>query len=166
MNNVFLKLSIIVCLLFAIGFVVAKKNSSSCGDECVTDSTVKESCSSCAGCAAGGCGDKKVNLDDIDLLSDLAEEGLPKMIDFGKNECIPCKMMEPVLESMRKNYAGKLEVEFINTELDPASVEKFNIRGIPCQVFLDEAGNEIFRNVGFLPEEDIMAKWKEFGFEF
>ena len=39
---------------------------------------------------------------------------LPKLLDLGAGKCIPCKMMAPILEEMKKEYAGTLEVEFID----------------------------------------------------
>ena len=30
--------------------------------------------------------------------------GVPKLIDLGSTECIPCKLMWPILEEMKKEY--------------------------------------------------------------
>ena len=172
--NIFLKFSIIVCLLFAIGYVVANKNHSSCGEDCANGTlAVKEGCDSCGGCPSGGC-DKEMSINkSSDTLvvtgentSQAASEvKLPKLIDFGKSECIPCKMMEPVLESLKENYSDMLQVEFINTELDPEAVKEYGITGIPTQIFFDAEGNELYRNLGYIPEEKILIKWKELGIE-
>ena len=35
---------------------------------------------------------------------------LPKLIDLGADKCIPCKMMAPILEGLKKEYAGKMDV--------------------------------------------------------
>lgn len=34
---------------------------------------------------------------------------------------------------------------------------------IPTQIFFDAQGNELYRHVGFIGKEDILAKWKELG---
>ena len=39
---------------------------------------------------------------------------LPKLIDLGASKCIPCKKMAPILEEVKKEYAGILDVEFID----------------------------------------------------
>lgn len=44
---------------------------------------------------------------------------LPKLLDLGATKCIPCKMMAPILEEMKKDYEGRLEVEFIDVWLNP-----------------------------------------------
>ena len=173
--NIFLKLSIILCLLFAIGFVVAKKQPS-CGDscsDCQIDSANKSGCStagdstsadSCSAKDEESC-TKACDGCDKGAVQDVEGLQLPKMIDFGKNECIPCKMMEPVLERLKENYSGKFKVEFINIAESPETIDEYGLTGIPTQIFFDAEGKELFRNVGFLPEEDILEKWKELGVE-
>src|ERR1039457_6081778 len=39
---------------------------------------------------------------------------LPKLVDLGAGKCIPCKKMAPILEELKKEYAGKMEVEFVD----------------------------------------------------
>jgi len=89
--------------------------------------------------------------------------GLPRMIELGSVSCIPCKMMAPILEELRKEYAGKLQADFIDVNQDRDAARKFGIRVIPTQVFLDAGGKELFRHEGFFPKEEILAKWNELG---
>lgn len=44
-------------------------------------------------------------------------QGLPRLLDVGSHSCIPCKLMAPVLEDLKRDYSGKLIVEFVDTEL-------------------------------------------------
>jgi len=92
-----------------------------------------------------------------------AEKRLPKLLDLGATSCIPCKMMAPILEEMKKDYASVLDVEFIDVWKDPPAGKKYGIQQIPTQIFFDAEGKERFRHVGFLGKEDILAKWKELG---
>jgi thioredoxin 1 len=92
-----------------------------------------------------------------------AATGLPRLVDLGAGKCIPCKMMAPILEELKKTYAGKLDVVFIDVWEKPDEAKKFNINLIPTQLFYDASGKEIFRHQGFLSKEDILAKWKELG---
>ncbi len=88
---------------------------------------------------------------------------LPKLVDLGAGECIPCKKMAPILEEMKKTYAGKLDVEFIDVWETPDAGTKYGIRAIPTQIFFSAEGKELFRHEGFLSMEDILAKWRDFG---
>ena len=92
-----------------------------------------------------------------------AGNGLPALIDLGAGECIPCKMMAPILEELKKEYAGRLEVQFIDVWKYPDEAGKYGIKLIPTQIFRDASGSELFRHEGFYSKEDILAKWKEFG---
>jgi thioredoxin 1 len=91
--------------------------------------------------------------------------GLPRLVDLGATKCIPCKMMAPILEDLKKAYVGKLDVQFIDVWEDPDAGKKYEINLIPTQIFLDAEGKELFRHEGFFSKEEILAKWKEFGVE-
>ncbi len=91
-------------------------------------------------------------------------EKLPRLVDLGAGKCIPCKMMAPILEELKKTYAGKLDVQFIDVWVNPDEAPKYGIQIIPTQIFFDPGGKEMFRHEGFLSREDILAKWKELGF--
>lgn len=88
---------------------------------------------------------------------------LPKLLDLGAGKCIPCKMMAPILESMKKEYAGTMDVEFIDVWQTPDAGKAFGIEMIPTQIFYDASGKELFRHTGFYGKEDILGKWKELG---
>ena len=90
---------------------------------------------------------------------------LPKLLDLGAGKCIPCKMMAPILEQMKTEYAGKLEVEFIDVWRNPDAAKQYGIEVIPTQIFYDPTDKELFRHIGFFSKDDILAKWKELGMD-
>jgi len=92
-------------------------------------------------------------------------KGMPTLVDLGATTCVPCKMMEPVLEKVKKKYAGKAAVIFIDVRKHYEQVKRFGIRAIPTQVFYDRDGREIFRHVGFYSEKDIDAQFKKMGIQ-
>ncbi len=93
------------------------------------------------------------------------KQKIPRLLDLGANKCIPCKMMKPILEELKTAYAGKLEVVFIDVWENEAAANQYGIESIPTQIFFNEAGKELYRHIGFMAKEDILAKWKELGFE-
>ncbi len=95
-----------------------------------------------------------------------AHVGLPKLMDLGADKCIPCKKMAPILEAMRKDYAGQLDVVFIDVWKNHQAAEQHHIRLIPTQIFFDAQGHELYRHEGFFSREDILDKWKELGHVF
>lgn len=88
---------------------------------------------------------------------------LPKLLDLGADKCIPCRMMAPILEQLKKEYAGRLEVEFIDVWKNPEAGKRHGIQMIPTQIFYDTEGRERARHVGFISKEDILAKFRELG---
>jgi thioredoxin 1 len=78
-------------------------------------------------------------------------------IELGSVNCIPCKMMQPVMKNIETKYGGLVEVIFYDvwTQEQRQYAEKYGIRVIPTQVFLDENGKEFHRHEGFYPEEEI-----------
>ena len=75
-------------------------------------------------------------------------------------------MMAPILEQLKKEYKGKFDIVFYDVWKDPAPAEKYRIRGIPTQIFLDETGKELYRHAGYFSKEQILNKWKELGYDF
>ena len=76
-------------------------------------------------------------------------------IELGSVSCIPCNKMQPIMKSIETRYAGLVKVVFHDVMKDKAPAEKYRIKLIPTQVFLDASGKEITRHEGFFPEEEI-----------
>ena len=80
---------------------------------------------------------------------------LPRLVDLGAGKCIPCKKMAPILEELKKDYAGIIDIVFVDVWKDPNAAKPYKIRLIPTQVFYDKAGKEVFRHEGFFSREEI-----------
>ncbi|PIU82941.1 MAG: thioredoxin [Elusimicrobia bacterium CG06_land_8_20_14_3_00_38_11] len=79
-------------------------------------------------------------------------------VELGSVGCIPCKMMQPVMKEIEEKYKGQVKVVFYDVWTSEGSpyAEKYRIRVIPTQVFLDENGKEFFRHEGFFPKEELV----------
>jgi thioredoxin 1 len=98
----------------------------------------------------------------------VARTGVPKLIDLGSKECIPCKLMAPILEEMKKDLAGKLQVEFTDVGLKEnlPLAKQYGVKLIPTQVFLDADGKELWRHEGYISRYGILDKFRELGYAF
>lgn len=78
-------------------------------------------------------------------------------LELGSVKCIPCKMMQPVMDEIEKDYVGKVKVVFhdVWTAEGKPYGKKYAIKGIPTQIFLDKTGKEFFRHTGFFPKKEI-----------
>lgn len=90
---------------------------------------------------------------------------LPRLVDLGADRCVPCKAMAPILASLRTEYAGQFEVQFIDVWKNPGAGEPYRIFGIPTQIFFDAAGRELYRHSGFFSKDEILATWKRLGYD-
>jgi thioredoxin 1 len=79
-------------------------------------------------------------------------------VELGSVNCVPCKMMQPVMKDIENKYQGQVKVIFYDVwkEENRLYAEKYKIRAIPTQVFLDKNGREFFRHEGFYPTEEII----------
>ncbi|MCX5852319.1 MAG: thioredoxin family protein [Deltaproteobacteria bacterium] len=89
--------------------------------------------------------------------------GMVTMVDLGANKCIPCKMMAPVIEELKKEYAGRASIVFIDVWERREQAQRFGIRGIPTQIFYDKNGKEAGRHVGYFDKKSIVQIFEQLG---
>lgn len=89
--------------------------------------------------------------------------GKPVLVDFGANSCIPCRQMRPILKELEKEYGGKATILVIDVYKYQSLARDYQIQLIPTLVFFDAKGKEVFRHLGALEKEKIVAKLKEIG---
>ena len=73
--------------------------------------------------------------------------------------------MGPVVDALREQTQGTLDVVFIDVDIDRSAIETYKMRIKPTQVFLSADGKEIFRHEGYISLNDILEKWKELGID-
>jgi len=93
-----------------------------------------------------------------------ADSNLPRLLDLGSHTCTPCRMMVPELDALSYEYAGVVNVEFIDVNENPNAAEPYGIRLIPTQIIFDADGNELFRHEGYMSREDMAAQLLEFDY--
>ena len=104
------------------------------------------------------------NAGDVDsVLTKAKKEGKVVMLELGSVGCIPCEQMKPVMERLRNNYKGKLEVIFVDVRRYRQTGQRFKVFMIPTQVFLDRNGKEFHRHLGFYEYEEIVPVLKKEG---
>lgn len=101
--------------------------------------------------AAEGTADYPLKITAVNLET-IKAYGVPTVVDFGSDSCIPCKEMAPVLETLNAEWQGKAAVQFIDVWKYSDGVEDFPIQVIPTQVFFNADGSP------FVPSESLQKQ--------
>ena len=94
--------------------------------------------------------DHPVHVDDAALTELVRTSTVPVLVDFYADWCGPCRLMAPVLDQIARQHAGEVVVAKLDTDRNPATAERFGIRGIPTMI-LFRNGREFRRQVGAVP---------------
>lgn len=93
------------------------------------------------------------------------EEFKVTFVELGSVNCVPCKMMQPIMKEIEKEYPTQVKVVFHDVWTQKGKIDgaKYKIKVIPTQVFLDSLGKEYFRHEGFFPKEELVKILKQKG---
>jgi thioredoxin len=89
------------------------------------------------------------------------EGELPCIVDFYADWCAPCKMVDPILKELAKEYEGKIVIYKINTDNERELAAAFGIRSIPTYLFIPAKGNPQTAR-GAMPRDSFVKVIDEF----
>jgi len=95
--------------------------------------------------------------------NEIAQIRLPKLLDFGRGICIPCKKMAPILQELSEEYEGRVIIKIIEIDQEKELTRVNRIRLIPTQIFFDLKNNEVFRHEGFMDKEAVKKIFQQMG---
>src|SRR4030043_277400 len=97
---------------------------------------------------------------------DVVQSPLPKLLDFGRGICIPCKKMAPILEELSEEYKGRVIIKIIEIDREKELTQNNRIRLIPTQIFFNSKNKEVFRHEGFMDKEAIKKISQPMGVQY
>jgi len=89
--------------------------------------------------------------------------GLPCLVELGSTECAECKKMTGVLNQVRSELEGRVDVVVVDVEAYPEEADRWRLRVIPTQIALDAKGQEVWRHEGALTPQELISKLRELG---
>ena len=101
-----------------------------------------------------------LNVTKIVDFNKLTSQGLPVIVDYGADTCIPCVNMAPVLERFNKEMAGRVYIKFADVWKYPDINKNIYAKIIPYQVFFDKNGKpyepsqKVLSYVNFITKTD------------
>lgn len=85
----------------------------------------------------------------------------PALIDFYADWCGPCKTAAPILEELSKEYAGKIVVYKIDTQVERELASVFGISGIPAFLYIPMKGKPSMTSGIGRTKDDTKKMFKE-----
>ena len=82
---------------------------------------------------------------------------LPVIVDFGATWCGPCKKVEPIVEEISEEYAGKMIAVKCDVEDCSGTAAKYGIMNIPSVLYF-KGGQVVDKNVGAAPKKVFVEK--------
>lgn len=81
---------------------------------------------------------------------------IPVLVDFWAEWCEPCKMLDPILERLAAEFAGRVEIARVDVDAQPQLAQQLQVRGLPT-VYMVAQGRVADGFTGVRPEEEIRA---------
>lgn len=91
---------------------------------------------------------------DANFDAEVLKSDVPTLVDFWATWCAPCRQIAPFVESIAKDYAGKLNVGKLDIDSSPKVPTTYDVRSIPT-LLLFRKGKMIGQMIGAVSKAKI-----------
>lgn len=101
-----------------------------------------------------------VTVTDTNFDDEVTKSTMPVLVDFWAVWCGPCRMQDPILEEVVKEYEGKVKIAKLNVDENPQTAGKFGVMSIPTLMLFNK-GEVVKTMVGVQGKETLEEELKK-----
>jgi thioredoxin 1 len=91
---------------------------------------------------------------DTTFTQEVLHSELPVLVDFWAPWCGPCRMVNPIVQSVADRYDGQVKVVKLDADQNPDTASRYGVRSIPA-LMVFKAGQQVDLVVGIVPEATL-----------
>lgn len=89
--------------------------------------------------------------------ADLPVAGKVCVINLSDDHCMPCKMMDRLLDRMRVEYRGEVLTSTVNALKERGVSARYAPQTLPTLIFFNRRGEEALRHAGLMEEAALRS---------
>lgn len=102
-----------------------------------------------------------MNVDELNFKQEVLKSEIPVLVDFWAEWCVPCKMVEPIVMEIAKEFKEKVKVVRVNVDDNQNIAIQYNIMSIPTlAIFVN--GVRVDEIIGAVPKRVILSKLQKY----
>ncbi len=103
---------------------------------------------------------KEVVVGSHNFKEEVLESDIPVIVDLWAEWCVPCRMVEPILEELSEEYDGKLKIAKVNVDEEGEIAAQYGIVSIPTLLVFKD-GSVVRKQIGAVPKPVIEGMIKD-----
>ena len=81
-------------------------------------------------------------VNDANFREEVFESDLPVLVDFTATWCVPCREVDPIVDELASEMAGKAKIVKLDIDDSPEIYQALRVNGIPTVIFFNEGREE------------------------